>query len=212
LSRSRRSTTDLPEIAEEDRRLIDRFVDRLRRVPEVQAVVLFGSFARRDVDRRSDVDLLVVVDRPDPGALRPLLARIVSEMKPHREINPTLTNLRDAEPSFLRAVFREGVVLHGKLLLTPDGLAVQPRVLLAYDLTPLEPAAKVRISRMIHGFSSIKKVRGRKRTYRYPGLRERPGATLVSRSVLLLSPDDAAPLVRELDAHRVPYARWDVYV
>lgn len=208
---SRKPSTE-SQIPEQDRSLIDRFVARLRQLPEVHAVVLFGSFVRGDVDRRSDIDLLVVVDRADRGALRPVIARLISDMKPHREINPTLTNLSDLEPTFLRNVFREGVVLHGKIILSPEHLAVQPRVMLAYDLSALKPSEKVGLSRMIHGFESRKTVGGRRRVYRYPGLKDRYGATIVSRSVFLVRPEDAGEFTRELDARRVPYARWEVYL
>src|SRR5688572_24727043 len=99
LRKSRRDYTEISELSDRDRRLLDDFVARLRSFAEVTAVVLFGSFARKDIDRRSDIDLLVVVDRKDPGSLRPELARIISGMKPHREIAPILTNLQDLEPS-----------------------------------------------------------------------------------------------------------------
>lgn len=191
--------------------MLANFVAKLRAFPEVDAIVLFGSFARKDVDRRSDIDLLVVVDREDPGSLRPELSRLISQMKPHREIRPVLTNLRDVEASFLKTVFDEGIVLHGKLLLTPDHLALQPRVLIAYDLSQMSPSKKVHVSRLIHGYKSEKVVGAKPRTYRYPGLKERFGATVVSRSAILLRLEDAEAFVRELEMRRIPFRRWDVY-
>lgn len=212
MRRLKRSSTEISDLPEEDRELLAKFVERLRPIPGVEAIVLFGSFARKDIDRRSDIDLLIVVDMEDPGSLRPRMAKLISELKPHREINPTLTNLRDMDSSFLRTVFQEGVVLHGKMLLTPDHLALEPRVLLAYDLSGISPSHKVHFSRMVHGFQSHKIVRGRRRTYRYAGLGERHGATFVSRSVLFLKPGDAKAFIRELEAKRVPFTRWDVYL
>lgn len=212
LRKSRRSYTEISELSERDRRLLDDFVARLRSFPEITAVVLFGSFARKDIDRRSDIDLLVVVDREDPGSLRPELARIISSMKPHREIAPILTNLQDLEPSFLKNVFEDGIVLHGKLVLTPAHLALRPRVMIAYDLSGLDRTRKVHISRLIHGYESRKVVAGKPRSYRYPGLKDRYGATVVSRSALLLKPEDARKFSRELDSRKVPFSRWDVYI
>lgn len=212
LRKSRRSYTEISELSERDRKLLDDFVARLRSFPEVTAVVLFGSFARKDIDRRSDIDLLVVVDRKDPGSLRPELARIISSMKPHREIAPVLTNLQDLEPSFLKNVFEDGIVLHGKLVLTPAHLALRPRVLIAYDLSGLNRTQKVHVSRLIHGYESRKVVGGKPRSYRYPGLKDRYGATVVSRSALLLKPEDARKFSRELDMRKVPFSRWDVYI
>ena len=212
LRKSRRSSTDSPQIPERDRRLIEDFLAELRKIPEVRAVVLFGSFARRDVDRRSDIDLLVIVDGEDPGALRPRVAELISEMKPHREINPLLTNLRDLDPSFLKTVFAEGTVMYGKLLLSPDHLALEPRVLIAYDLSGIGPTHKVHISRLIHGYKSRKRVAGKTRVYAYPGLNERFDATVVSRSAVLVTQEEAGALVAELEARRIPFSRWDIYL
>ncbi len=210
--KSRRSSTESLELPERDRKLLDDFVARLRPFPEITAVVLFGSFARKDIDRRSDIDLLVVVDRKDPGSLRPELARIVSSIKPHREIAPIPTNLRDLDPSFLRNVFEDGIVLHGKLVLTPDHLALRPRVMIVYNLSGLSRTQKVHVSRLIHGYESRKVVGGKPRTYRYPGLKDRYGAIVVSRSAILLKPEDANEFSRELGSRKVPFSRWDIYV
>ena len=212
LRRSRRSSTEISELSDRDRRLLEDFVARVRSFPEVMAVVLFGSFARKDIDRRSDIDLLVVVDRKDPGSLRSELARIISDMKPHREIAPILTNLGDLEPSFLKNVFEDGIVLHGKLVLSPAHLGLRPQVMIAYDLSGLTRTQKVHVSRLIHGYESRKLVSGKPRTYRYPGLKDRYGAVVISRSAILLKPEEANRFSRELELRKVPFSRWDVYI
>ena len=209
---SRRRSTDGSAGSEDDRRLIDRFVSRIEGLRGLQAVVLFGSFARGDVDRRSDIDLLLVLDRDDLASARSEVAAAIGELKPHREIAPTLTNLRDADPTFLRNVFREGKVLSGKLLLTPDHLGLQPRVLIAYDLADKRAAEKVQVSRLVHGFRSRKMRHGKVLVYEYPGLKGREGAILVSRSAIALRTQDAEELVRELERRRVAYNRWDLYL
>lgn len=212
LRRSKRSSTELHGLSEEDRKLIEQFLSKLESISEVQTVVLFGSFARSDVDRRSDIDLLLVTDMRDPGSLRPRLAQLIGDLKPHREINPTLTNLHDLDPSFLRNVFKEGIVLKGKLLLTPKNLALQPRVIVAYDLSEVKPSSKVHVSRLIHGFRSRKRVGGKTRTYDYQGLKDRFGATLVSRSALMMKTEDANGFIRELEKRGIRCSQWEVYL
>jgi len=135
----------------------------------------------------------------------------VTVLKPHRDINAIPTNLKDLDPSFLRNVFREGVVLSGKFLLGPDHLALKPMALVAYDLAGLPPGRKVQISRKVHGFGSTKKVGGRRTTYRYEGLKDRYGATVVSPSVLMLRPEDAAALTDDLRSAGAKVVRLDVF-
>lgn len=164
MQRLRRSSTRIAPIAEEDRDLIDRFVQKLRALPRLEAVVLFGSIARGDAHRDSDIDLLVVLDMDDPESLGRRMAAWITEMRPHREIRPVLTNLKDLDPSFLQNVLREGIVVHGSLVLTQRGLALQPRVILAYDMSRAPAAEKARISRFVHGYETRRRSRGRWRT------------------------------------------------
>lgn len=194
-----------------DRDLIDRFLGKLRSVPRLEAIVLFGSVARGNASRDSDIDLLVVLDMEKPEILRRRIAAWITELRPHREIRPVLTNLRDIDPVFLRNVLREGIVLHGRVILTESGLALQPRVLLAYDLSTAPAAEKARIARLVHGYSTRRRFGRRWRTYRYPGLKEREGNTLVARSTLLLGREDAEAFAGELRSRRIPFSRWDVY-
>ena len=212
MKKSRQRSTEGSTASEDDWRLIERFVDRIKELPDLEAVVLFGSLARGDVDRRSDIDLLLVVDREDLAPVRSEIATLITELKPHREISPTLTNLRDVDASFLRNVFREGRVLYGKLLLTPEHLALEPRVMISYDLAGQKPADKVQISRRVHGFRSKKILDGKARVYEYAGLKGRKGAILVSRSAILLGTEDAEELVAELERRKISYNRRDVYL
>ncbi len=151
------------------------------------------------------------VHGPREIALRQQMAAWITELNPHREIRPVLTNLKDVDPSFLRNVLREGVVLHGSLVVTREGLGLQPRVLLAYDLSGAAGAEKARISRMLHGYETHVRLGHTQRTYRNPGLKEGEGNALVTRSALLLRKEDADAFAARLRARRIPFTRWDVY-
>lgn len=212
LRKSSKRSAEGSRISDDDWRLIDRFVSKVRGLPDLQAIVLFGSLARGDVDRRSDIDLLLVLDRGDPASVRPQIAAVISELRPHREISPTLTNLKDMDASFLRNVFREGRVLYGKLLLSPEHMALEPRVLIAYDLTGKKSADKVHVSRLVHGFRSRKTLEGKARVYEYPGLKGRQGSILISRSAIMLRTEDVRELVAEFERRKISYNRWDIYL
>ena len=211
MRKSRRGSTRLASLPPEDRDLIDRFLQKLRALPRLEAVVLFGSTARGEAGPDSDIDLLVALDMDDPESLLRRMAAWITELRPHREIRPILTNLKDVDPAFLRNVLREGIVLHGGLVVTERGLALEPRVLLAYDLSTVPAAEKSRVARLVHGYATRRRFGRRWRTYRYAGLKEREGNVLVARSALLLRREDAEEFARELRARRIPFSRWDVY-
>jgi predicted nucleotidyltransferase len=194
--RSKPSSTDWDP---EDRRLLARFVERARARIRPTAIVLFGSFARGDHRPDSDLDLLVVVEARDTLPLHRTLAQILTKLAPRRDVTALPTNLRDMDPSFLRNVFHDGILLDGSLLLTAEDVALRPHALISYSLSHLPPGARVRVSRRVHGFS-FRQGKGRRKRYRYPGLVERHGATVLSPSMLLLGSAETRAVERELRA------------
>jgi predicted nucleotidyltransferase len=96
-------------------------LDLLRRLvaPHVQAarrVIAFGSVARGDVDRWSDLDLIIVADTPRPFLERFKDFRGLYDVWPRLDLliytpEELEQMLADDNPFVVRAV-REGVVLH----------------------------------------------------------------------------------------------------
>jgi len=155
-----RSTVNLP----------DELVRRLARVRSLRAVVLFGSYARGEADRRSDIDLLLVFDsRADIERSR---EELLSVLKEYRELSLTLTK-RSAEdlardPSFIFNVLKEGYVLYkrpdGQLL--PAAISREKQVVIYnYNLSGLRHKQKLMFNSAL-----FTRTKGK---YRYLGLLER---------------------------------------
>jgi predicted nucleotidyltransferase len=90
----------------------ERFPDR------VQAVILVGSFARGAQRPKSDIDLIVLVDRVDNGLLREV-SKVVASVSTANELNPALVAtselLRDPDIFDWLPIKHDGVVLLGEL-------------------------------------------------------------------------------------------------
>ncbi|HWY17240.1 MAG TPA: nucleotidyltransferase domain-containing protein [Solirubrobacteraceae bacterium] len=87
--------------------LIGRLRGALRTEPNLELVVLFGSVARGDdLAGISDVDLLVELRRPYPGALEALRGRLNERVRPDVQLVPLKGALRD--PGLLAEVLRDG--------------------------------------------------------------------------------------------------------
>jgi len=163
---------------------IDELVSSLSRVDGVTAIFLFGSHARGEATRGSDVDLLVLFRDEDclwkgrkelferaaqTDVFAQILARTVEEF------------WEKTDPAF-----REEVLLGGRLVyLSPPGtLVFDPRVILAYDLRSLSQPQKMRVRNQLHRL--LKK-----------------GGTRLGRGCLLLRKDDlheAEAVLRESGA------------
>jgi predicted nucleotidyltransferase len=87
--------------------LVRRLLAVLRTEPNVELAVLFGSVARgADVEDASDVDLLVELRRPSPGALEELRGRLDKRLRSDVQLVPLQAALRN--PRLLSEVLRDG--------------------------------------------------------------------------------------------------------
>ncbi len=67
--------------------MIDEIVERLKRYPEVLAIILFGSYAKGEQKPLSDIDIAVILDEISPdieGEVGSLSSRTVDIVFFHR--------------------------------------------------------------------------------------------------------------------------------
>ncbi|MGH6945248.1 MAG: nucleotidyltransferase domain-containing protein [Geminicoccaceae bacterium] len=86
-------------------------VERLRRLPSVERIVVFGSRARADHDERSDIDLGVSCPDASPEEWATIWD-IVDEAPTLLKID--LVRLEHVDDPLRREIEREGVVLYAR--------------------------------------------------------------------------------------------------
>lgn len=202
------------KLPKEDQALIERFVERVKRwAPEtLSGIVLFGSLVRGDFGSRSDIDVLMVFDEPNPGRHLSAVTKLITALKPHREIRPVLTNLKDVGADLLREVVREGVVLHGKLVVTPERLLIKPYLIISYDLSDADSTTRQRVARRVYGYVSRKRVGKRVKEYRYPGLVGRSDCFILGRGVVALPAEVGMGFIEFLKDNQVKMISREVYM
>ena len=126
--------------------LINKAVYILKEIKEVEAVILYGSYAKGAETKSSDIDLLIVVDAEKPQELLPLVIDKISKIDKEGKISPRLTNLHDYDEDFILNVFRHGKILYGKAILNSDNMMLKPYRLVYYIISNLEPSKRVLIS------------------------------------------------------------------
>lgn len=174
-----------PEVVERLVHALDALVHRLRGDAEVVGVVLFGSYARGEFGRKSDVDLLILFEGEEPperaeigrAALR-TCGEIETEYRLPMHLAPLLASVdraSDLGPDLLHAIWTDGLILYADASalarLQPPGLA--PWVAIRFTTVRLSPSERVRLSRLLHGFGSR------------PGLVQPPGLVLGKGALLV---------------------------
>lgn len=162
---------------------------RLRARDDVVGLLVFGSSARGEFGRASDVDLLVLLaggapaERDDAGrAVLRVVGEIETELRLPMHLAPLLASVRHPEElgaDLLHDLWRDGVVLYAEAAalahLQPRGLT--PWTLFRFSAAKAAPHERVRLSRRLHGLS------GRPGLVRPPALTLGRGALLVPASL-----------------------------
>jgi len=153
-----------------DAGLPNELIKRLAKIPSLSAIILFGSYARGEADRRSDIDLLLVFDTKED--IRRSRDELLDVLKEYRELPLTLTkksaNDVAKDPKFFFNVFKEGYVLYKRpdAELIPAAAAGEKHAIIySYDLSSMSHEQKLKFNA-----SLFTRVKGK---YRYPGLLER---------------------------------------
>lgn len=183
-------------VSEEFKGLISELFFAAQRIPKLRQLVLYGSIAKGEEDRRSDVDLLLVFDtKEDPD--RTKLARVATAeigrafaaAKCERSPQLMLTNLRDVDREFIKNVSKEGIVVWGRPLVLKGEEILKPKVLFEYRVGGKSDPRKVRFYRAL-GFAKAEKLR----------------------SALIVDPEDADDIEQILKLNQVKYERKELWV
>ena len=188
--------------------LINKAVNVLKEIKEVEAVVLFGSYAKGTETKTSDIDLLIVVDVEKPQELLPLIINNISKIDKEGKISPRITNLRDYDPNFILNVFRDGKILHGKAILNSENMMLKPYRLVYYNISNLEPSKKVLISKRIHGSETLV---GNKK-YSYKGIKDLYGFEVIGKSLVLVPEKNFEHFKVFLDFNGVKYTEKKLWM
>ena len=196
-----------------DEDLINRFLVRItQEIPSILAAVLFGSMARGDYDKRSDIDIMLVVDSKNKEDLNTIISSVITELQPHREIRTVVTDLHDYDEDYYQNVFREGKVLYGKVILTPEHLALKPYLIVSYDLSGKPNTLQVKISKKVHGYTSKKVIDGEEKIYKYDGIEKKYNGKVISKSAVMLPYDFGNEFAEELKGLGVPFRIFKVWM
>lgn len=143
-------------IKKEFKVLISELFYAAQNIPELTHLVIYGSIARGEEERESDVDILLIFDsKEDPEKTD--LARIARKeienafVKAGCERNAqiTMTNLSAIDESFIENVAREGIVVWGRPFLVDSHGILKPMTLFEYRVGGKSKVDKVRFYRAL---------------------------------------------------------------
>jgi predicted nucleotidyltransferase len=173
----------------------------------VLSLVLFGSVARGEASKESDVDIAVIYSEKDPETLKMLDSLAEGIQLTHL----SLEELKE-EPTMSGALSGEGILLYGRpVTIEAEEIELKPMMLIAYDTTELSRNDKSRLQRALYGGVSTYMKEGERRVKEYTGVVREVGAKRIGKGVLLVERRRYPRVIGTLRAYGAKYNEIPVW-
>lgn len=164
-------------------RMLKLIIKELLQIDDIRAIILYGSFARKEVTSRSDIDLFIITN--GKNTTYEIEEKIISlELKIGRNIQPTIRTLKElgkTDSGLLQNVFQEGKVLYLKEpteLSSSILMEQKPQLIYSFQIKNLSQNRKAVFNNGFYG-----RVKGK---YNYKGLIEEIGGQRLSAGSVLI--------------------------
>lgn len=194
---------------------------RLAFLDGVVALIVYGSYARGEAGRRSDLDLLVLFEeaeqlrRQEKEALS-LVSQAESEGRLPVHVSPllaSLDNLGGLGNDLVHAIASDGVVLYGQLSALARFVPGQftPATIITFSLPGASTAERMRLRRRLHGYTAWRERDGQRQRVTYAGLITPPARSL-GPGVLLVPGERRGVVLQALDEVGATYTETSVWL
>lgn len=180
-------------------------------VPGIDSIILFGSVARGEASKESDLDILVLGEEE----AREEVSEITLDLEKEFDVSIELVledTLEDLENYFLQQILREGIVLYGPPLIEFEELELKPYSIVSYSLKKLDHSEKMKLRRNLYGYSTKKKYKGKTYESKSEGLLKQIGGEKLGPSVLLVPANKLNLVKGRLERFGAEYEERDIYI
>ena len=144
-------------------------IEKAGEIPNLIAIILFGSAVTGDVSKKSDIDLLLVFDtdhNPEIGRESEIAHKIAAEISVKHDLKHPFSlifvnkrHMEEIDPDFLWNVAKEGILIWSQpvnVLMKKAHPSLEPMILIKYSTKNLEEKEKRKLLRSL--YSSKKKL------------------------------------------------------
>jgi predicted nucleotidyltransferase len=193
----------------------------LKELSTLEAVVLFGSAARAEMTKKSDIDLLLLFDtdhNPESGEEgKTIFKRAIEIERKYKLENPfslVFLNIgEDVDAEFVWEVVRDGTVLYYRH--PPEGILgkegyLSPAVLISYTFEGVPQKDRVHVNRVLYGYRSKKVHNGKEYVSERKGIIPRYGRKL-GRATFIVDARIGEEVQRLFDEKNVLYTATRIW-
>lgn len=185
-----------------------KFVEKIWDREEVLEVVLFGSVARGEARRSSDIDLFVVLK--DSESVEDI-KEIGRDLSNRLELTVSDPDFTDFDESFISDVYGEGMIIFSRSgSLHVEGMELEPKALVSFSLHDLDQREKVKVGRALYGRKTRSTYRGKEYTSETEGLVPEKGK--IGSGAILIDKKTFKEVRGVFERFGVTYKKYDIWI
>lgn len=189
-------------------RIFRKIVRTLSEIEDVRAIILYGSFARKEGTSRSDIDLFILTS--ERNTFRKVQDSVISiETEIGRNIQPTIRTLKELEKTdsgLLQNIFQEGKILYLKEPADiPSSMLLEqkPHLIYSFQISNLGQNEKAKFNNEFYG--------RKKGKYSYKGLLGEIGGQKLSAGCALVPHAEKQKIERFFRKFKVQFTQLKVW-
>jgi predicted nucleotidyltransferase len=207
-------------IQEEFKDLIFKFAKHAS-VDGVSYIFLFGSAAKGNADRRSDIDILIILDTENTdfegmeakARISELALTLEKEFDRSIQIVFTNRNYEGLDTHFIEEVLKGGILLYAKFpSIIVQGLELEHYVTIVFTLENFNSKEKMRVKRTLYGYRTRKIVRGRLYESEKVGLVQQLQGIRMGAGVLAIPQNNIRNIEEELKKLKINFKEIDMWI
>lgn len=188
---------------------------------DVAYIFLFGSVTKGEGDRRSDIDILVVIDTLNKDFENMEVKTKISELaltfekEYDKSIQVIFTNKNydGLDEHFIEEVLKDGILLYGKSpSIIIQGLELEYSAMIIFNLENFNNKDKMKMKRILYGYKTRKVVNGRVYKNEKVGLVQILEGIRVGAGVIVIPQKNIHKLEEELNKLKITFKKIDLWL
>jgi len=189
-------------------------INRMILLEGLIVIALYGGFARGEVSRKSDIDLLLLFETDkDAKKAETRISEITSDFGERypQVLVRSYSELGQTSPSLLENIFRDGRILylrHPLQIPVEKILSLKLAALYQLDTTNLVQLEKVALNRILYG----KKEHKLEKSYEYAGRIAQLGGERLGRGTFIVPAMASGEIEEILSTHGVHFRKREIWL
>ena len=161
--------------------------------PETVAIILYGSYARGEAGKKSDIDILIILERRN-SVVEEKLADIIESTTVGKKIIPMFATPKDLTktPYYIFDIIKDGIILYKNVIKPfklPFAFGEKAMTIYTFSTTHLTQKKKTKLDRLLYGaeYTKVLKTKKQKKKYSYPGILYKVGGKRLGAGSIIVS-------------------------